>query len=141
MSKKTKTKLDVSGAAPALKHNPFGALAGAPAAPSGEPAAEAVPATAPPLAAGGLRGRVVLRRETKHRGGKAVVVVAGLAGVRGLDLPGIEQLARELKQLLGCGGSVQSVGDDHEVLVQGDHPAKVAELLRARGLRVDGVTA
>src|SRR4051812_41857546 len=119
MSKKPKPKLDVSGAAPALKHNPFGALAGVIGAvglPGSAPGqrTDSEAGALPPTAAGLLRGRVVLRRETKHRGGKAVVVISGLSGVKTLDLAGIETLARELKQELGCGGSVQLQGDAHE---------------------------
>jgi translation initiation factor 1 (eIF-1/SUI1) len=87
------------------------------------------------------RGRLVLRRETKHRGGKAVVVVAGLRANAHLAESEIATLAQHLKQQLGCGGSVERVASDTEIVVQGDQPARVAELLRARGFRVDGVTS
>jgi translation initiation factor 1 (eIF-1/SUI1) len=87
------------------------------------------------------RGRLVLRRETKHRGGKAVVVVAGLRANAHLAESEIATLAQHLKQQLGCGGSVERVASDTEIVVQGDQPARVAALLRARGFRVDGVTS
>jgi translation initiation factor 1 (eIF-1/SUI1) len=37
--------------------------------------------------------------------------------------------------------TVERVRNDTEIVVQGDQPARVAELLRARGFRVDGVTS
>jgi len=86
-------------------------------------------------------GRVVLRRETKHRGGKAVVIVSGLDQLEGFDRAAIEEFARQLKHQLGCGGTVEARDDICEIVLQGDRAAKVAELLRARGFRVDGVTA
>jgi translation initiation factor 1 (eIF-1/SUI1) len=89
---------------------------------------------------GKSRGRLVQRRETKHRAGKAVVVVAGFEQLREFDEAAIAALAKELKQALGCGGTVESRGAAREIVLQGDRPAQVAELLRARGFRVDGVT-
>jgi translation initiation factor 1 len=81
------------------------------------------------------RGRVVLRRETKHRGGKAVIIV------RGVPEAEIDSLAKQLKQKLGCGGTVERDAGEPEIVLQGDQPAKVAEWLRAEGFRVDGVTS
>jgi translation initiation factor 1 (eIF-1/SUI1) len=83
---------------------------------------------------------VVLRRETKHRGGKAVVVISGFELLRGFDLEAVGELAKRLKQALGCGGTVEENGNAREIVLQGDRAAKVAELLRAQGFRVDGVT-
>ncbi|MDB4987172.1 MAG: yciH [Myxococcaceae bacterium] len=91
--------------------------------------------------AGKSRGRLVLRRETKHRGGKPVVIVRGFAALREFDAAATELLAKELKQKLGCGGTVERDGNEPQIVLQGDQPAKVAELLRARGFRVDGVTS
>jgi translation initiation factor 1 (eIF-1/SUI1) len=129
-----------TGTSEQLKHNPFAALAGqtAPAAP--QPATPT--AAEPPRAAAPdkPRGRLVLRRETKHRGGKAVVVVTGFEAVRGFDAAAVSELAKRLKQALGCGGGVEQRDGAPEILLQGDQPAKVAELLRAQGFRVDGVT-
>ncbi len=138
MAKKEKLKVAESGSAPALKHNPFGALAGA-SAPVRE--TESADREAEPPKKPGPRGRLVLRRETKHRGGKTVVVVAGFASRPELDAAAIGELAKHLKQELGCGGAVESKNGEHELVVQGDQPARVAELLRARGFRVDGVTS
>jgi translation initiation factor 1 len=136
-----KNKLDVreAGDGPELKHNPFGALGGvsAPEAPPIVTAAVA-PASVPPDKS---RGRLILRREKKHRGGKTVVVVAGLRANAHLPESEIEKLAQHLKQQLGCGGSVERVANDTEIVIQGDQPARIAELLRAKSFRVDGVTS
>jgi translation initiation factor 1 len=117
-----------------LTHNPFAGLA--PAAPA--PVTEAAAATEssapePPV----RRGRLVLARETKHRGGKAVMIVRGFAELATWDAANIELLAKELKRALGWGGTVE----DAQIIVQGDRPAQLAEWLRAQGFRVDGVTS
>jgi translation initiation factor 1 (eIF-1/SUI1) len=162
--KKPPTAHPTSGTA-ALKHNPFAALAaraedstrtapGQPAAPTEpagptQPVAPTQPQTPARLAPeqvagparGKSRGRVVLRRETKHRGGKAVIVISGLGALPGFDLRAASELAQQLKQQLGCGGTVEERGPEREIILQGDRAAKVAELLRARGFRVDGVTS
>jgi translation initiation factor 1 len=137
--KKNKSTPRLSTEAPdKLTHSPFAGLtaragAQAPASPAELPIAPA-PAPAP---AAKSRGRLVLRRETKHRGGKAVVIVSGLDALADFDASAIEALAKECKQALGCGGTV----DGSEIVLQGDRPAEVAELLRAKGFRVAGVTA
>lgn len=119
-----------------LTHNPFAQLGGG-AAPAPNPPAEAA-APAAPAPAAASSGRLVLQRQTKHRGGKAVIIVRGFAELRGWDAAAVETLAKALKQTLGCGGTVE---DGREIVLQGDRPAQVAELLRARGFRVDGVTS
>jgi translation initiation factor 1 len=82
------------------------------------------------------RGRLVLRRETKERGGKVVVVISGLAELPGASAVMIGNLARELKAKLGCGGSF----DRQEIVLQGDRCAAVCALLEERGFSVGGVT-
>jgi translation initiation factor 1 len=81
------------------------------------------------------RGRLVLRRETKQRGGKAVIVVAGFAQLSETD-EALGELTKELKQLLGCGGTLSR---EREIILQGDNPTQIAEHLRAKGYRVVGV--
>jgi translation initiation factor 1 (eIF-1/SUI1) len=141
-TKKDKVAVHEAGQGAALKHNPFGALREAAANVDLAPAASE-PRDAPEPSTGQLksRGRLVLRRETKRRGGKAVVVVAGLRANAHLPESEIGAIAQQLKQQLGCGGTVERVSGDTELVVQGDQPARVAELLRARGFRVDGVTS
>lgn len=83
------------------------------------------------------RGRVVLRREKKGRGGKTVVVISGFAELPEFNAVEVLNLAKKLRGQLGCGGSA----DRHEILLQGDRPADVAAALRELGFRVEGVTS
>src|SRR5690349_8794261 len=105
-----KKKIDVqeAGSGAALKHNPFGALSGAsaPVAPSAPAAAVAPSAPPAPAKEPKSRGRLILRREKKQRGGKTVVIVAGLRASAHLPESEIAKIAQHLKQQLGCGGAV-----------------------------------
>lgn len=139
-SDKKKIAVPEAGVGPALKHNPFGALGGV-SAPAGTPPAPAASAATTPEREPKSRGRLILRREKKHRGGKTVVIVAGLRASAHLAESEIEKLAQYLKQQLGCGGAVERVANDTELVIQGDQPARVAELLRAKSFRVDGITS
>ena len=78
-------------------------------------------------------GRVVLRRETAHRGGKVVLVVDDFA--THLPVSVIEKLAKKLRAACGCGGTCRG----RTIELQGDQPAKVRELLEAEGFKVAGV--
>lgn len=131
MAKKPPSKVIPVGEPGKLTHNPFAGLA-----PTPRPS-DAKSEPPPPAAGAARRGRLVQARETKHRGGKAVVIVRGFCQLPGWDAAAIEQLAKELKRALGCGGTVE----DEQIIVQGDRPAQVAEWLRAQGFRVDGVTS
>jgi translation initiation factor 1 (eIF-1/SUI1) len=109
MSRENRKKIDVGGKpAPALQ-NPFAALSGIEALQNLPAAPEKVkpePPATPPKPAPKHRGRLVLRRETKERGGKTVVVVSGFTeGVPGASAVMIADLAKELKGKLGCGGT------------------------------------
>ena len=78
-------------------------------------------------------GRVVLRKEKAHRGGKPVIVASGFhAGISGDE---IVRLASDARKQLGCGGTVR----DREMEFQGDNPAAVRKVLQAAGYRVDGI--
>jgi translation initiation factor 1 (eIF-1/SUI1) len=123
-----------------------------PSAPSEQPVPVRAPTTTEPTHKGAppaarvdkvkSRGRLILRRETKHRGGKAVIIVRGFAALPEFgDETRVAELAKELKQKLGCGGTVEHGDGETEIVLQGDRAAKVAELLRAQGFRVDGVTS
>jgi translation initiation factor 1 len=140
--KKNKIAVPEAGQGSQLKHNPFDALSGI-EAPRAESPAEKIPAPAvtPEPAKAKPRGRLLLRREKKQRGGKTVVIVAGLRANAHLPESEIEKLAKYLKAQLGCGGAVERVPSDTEIVIQGDQPARVAELLRDKGFKVDGVTS
>lgn len=79
-------------------------------------------------------GRVVLRRETAHRGGKCVIVVDGFAPH--LDAEYIESLAKKLRALCGCGGSVK----ERTIELQGEQARKAREILTKEGFQVAGVS-
>lgn len=96
-------------------------------APQEEPAHSAAPE---PLC---KRGRVILRRETAHRGGKTVIVIHDFPAH--LSASEIDALARRLRHACGCGGSVK----DRCIEMQGDQPAKIRALLEGEGFQVAGV--
>ena len=79
-------------------------------------------------------GRVVLRREKAHRGGKTVIVVDDFA--THLPLSVIESVARQVRAACGCGGTVK----DRCIEVQGDQPSKIRAVLEAEGFQVAGVS-
>jgi translation initiation factor 1 len=78
-------------------------------------------------------GRVLLRRETAHRGGKTVVVVYDFA----THLPAsiVEKVAKKLRAACNTGGTVK----DRSIEIQGDQVAKVRATLEAEGFIVGGV--
>jgi len=78
-------------------------------------------------------GRVVLRKEKAHRGGKTVIVVDDFA----THLPAsvIEAMAKKLRAGCGCGGTVK----ERRIEVQGDQAAKVGAILEGEGFEVAGV--
>jgi len=78
-------------------------------------------------------GRVVLRRETAHRGGKTVIVVHDFA----THLPAsvIETIAKKVRSACGCGGTVRG----RAIEIQGDQPAKIRAVLEGEGFQVAGV--
>ena len=104
-------------------------ISGLPEGPPVLPADQA-PAAAP---AASKRGRVVLRRETAHRGGKAVLIVHDFAPH--IPASEIAALAKRLRAACGCGGTVH----EREIELQGEHVAKVRVLLESEGYQVAGV--
>lgn len=89
------------------------------------PAGPAPSAAAPPVAKG--PARAVVRMERKGRGGKEATIIEKLE----LAPAGLETWCRELKQALGCGGSV----DGDAIVLQGDLRARLEKVLVARGVR------
>jgi translation initiation factor 1 len=144
----SRRKVDVARPAVPLQSNPFAVLgeldalknlpAPAPAEPKATPTDGGLkPTLQEPKAPTRSRGRLILRREKKDRGGKVVVVVYGFAELPGANAVMIADLARRLKGKLGCGGSF----DRQEIVLQGDRAAEVCAALEAEGYRVDGVKA
>ena len=80
------------------------------------------------------RGRVVLRKETAHRGGKCVIVVDGFDS--SLDEAFLTGLLKRLRSGCGCGGTLK----ERSIELQGDHPGRIRELLVTEGFRVAGVS-
>jgi translation initiation factor 1 len=92
-----------------------------------EPTAPALaPADAEKIDFGGAT-KIVLRREKKGRGGKTATVVEGIKR----PPSALERIARDLRQALGCGASVE--GDT--IVVQGDMAARIEPWLVARGAK------
>jgi translation initiation factor 1 len=73
-------------------------------------------------------GIVRLARETKGRKGKGVTVITGL----NLGDAALQELARELKQKCGAGGTVK----EGHIEVQGEHRDALLVELRKRGFTV-----
>jgi len=85
---------------------------------------ESAEKSAPPKSDGIVR----IRRETSGRKGKGVTTISGME----LDEKAITQLAKELKQQCGTGGSVK----DFVIEIQGDHREKLRQLLEQKGFKV-----
>lgn len=109
-------RIPVSGPQEALQ-SPFAAL-DISGLPPGPPEPVASPATAP------KPGRLVFRKEKARRGGKSVVVASGFPA----EFPdeAIDGLARKVRKLLGCGGTVEG----REIVWQGDDPEKFRVAVR-----------
>lgn len=73
-------------------------------------------------------GVVRIRRETSGRKGKGVTTVSGLP----LEPKALEQMAKQLKQLCGTGGTVK----DFVIEIQGDHREKIRDTLSKQGFTV-----
>ena len=101
-------------------NNPFAALA-----PRREGLAQGRPP--PPVVEPKGPARAVVRMERKGRGGKEVTVVEGME-LKGSEL---ERWLKELKQALGCGGTIE----ERAIVLQGDHRERLRAILPARGVR------
>ena len=138
-------KVEVSRPAAPLQSNPFAMLGEVEALKNLVPEPEPKPELTAPISKLAKaepippksRGRLILRREKKDRGGKVVVVVSGFSEMPCSSAVMIADLARQLKGGLGVGGSF----DRQEIVLQGDRCADVCAALEKLGFRVDGVRA
>jgi translation initiation factor 1 len=92
----------------------------------GKPQTQCVCRQSRPLAKGD--GLVRVARETKGRKGSGVTLITGLPLAAG----GLRQLASQLKQRCGSGGTVK----DGSIEIQGDHRDILCEELKKLGYRV-----
>ncbi len=127
MAKKQKRDLASTGAGLA---NPFAALD-----PTGLPSSQTTPTPVPNHTPKPSKlGRVVLRREKAHRGGKTVIVIHDFAS--NISYRYIEMLAGRLKAACGCGGTTK----ERAIEIQGDQPGRIRDLLEQEGFQVAGIT-
>jgi translation initiation factor 1 len=132
MRPEPKKRLDTQPAQPPLAG--LGAAFSEVRLPENLPAGPTAPAPTPePQKPLWKMGRVVLRREKAHRGGKTVIVIDDFA--THLPLSVIETVAKKVRAACGCGGTVK----DRRVEIQGDQPARIRAALEAEGFEVAGV--
>ncbi len=74
------------------------------------------------------RGRLDIRRESAHRGGKVVTVVSGF---KGIGMPEKKELAKRMKTACGVGGTIK----DGQIEIHGDNREKVKEILEEAGFQ------
>ena len=121
MAREKKQRI-ATDAAPELRTNPFASLDLGPLreGPNLPPPTSPAPKKEP-------TERLLLRRSTAHRGGKTVLVLEGFSPA--WNAAKLEDLLRELKASLGCGGKV----DGHSLEIQGDQPDRLQPALESRG--------
>jgi translation initiation factor 1 len=124
-----KPRIPLSHDHPPELNNPFAGLQMDGLPPGPEPSSPVRPAARK----AGL-GRVVLRRETAHRGGKMVIVVHDFAP--SIPMSAIEELARKLRNACGCGGTTRQ----RAIELQGNQVLRIRALLEEEGFKVVGIT-
>jgi translation initiation factor 1 len=127
-----KQKLDLSPGGAGLS-NPFAALESG-GLPAGQMAEAKLSSSPDTIARPSKMGRVVLRREKAHRGGKTVIVIHDFAP--NISYGYIESLAGKIKATCGCGGTAR----ERTIEIQGDQPRRIRTLLEEEGFRVAGVS-
>jgi translation initiation factor 1 (eIF-1/SUI1) len=114
-----------TNAAPELRTNPFASLDLGPLreAPDTRTPTQSAPRKDPAES-------LLLRRSTAHRGGKIVLVLEGFS--HAWNAGKSENLLRDLKASLGCGGQING----RTIEIQGDQPDRLQPLLESRGFLV-----
>ena len=122
-------------AAPELQTNPFAALEiqGRASQKGRDPRLAGPPQHQRPGEPPGptIKKRLLLRRSTAHRGGKTVLVLEGFSPA--WNAGKLEDLLRELKASLGCGGKVEA----RTLELQGELANRLIPLLESRGFAVN----
>lgn len=123
MARESKHRI-ATEAVPAVFASPFAALKlqGRESHPEDTPA--------PPVTKPSPKERLLIRRETAHRGGKTVLVVEGFSG--SWNPARLEKLLHDLKAALGCGGKLNG----HRLEIQGEQADRLQPLLEACGFAV-----
>jgi translation initiation factor 1 len=122
-----KDKIEVTAENPFELHNPFAGLQI-----DNLPLGDSTPPL-PPAKMKTALGRVVLRKETAHRGGKIVIVIHDFAPY--ISNKSIEDLGRKLRSACGCGGTTRQ----RTIEIQGNQVDRIRSLLEEEGFRVAGV--
>lgn len=122
VAKKKKDRIVADGRDDKPFNNPFGALAALKADLPDAPAPAPEP-TPEPEKPSGPRGKVVITREKKGRGGKTVTRVARL----GLAPADLEATLDTLKRTLGCAGSIE----EGDLILSGDQTNRAADWVKA----------
>ena len=123
---KEKKRLPTDGG-PVKWASPFAALKQAPR-PATSPTKPDDESASIPTAPKKSRGRVDILRQTAHRGGKTVTVVAGFVGIGQAEK---ELLAKQMQKVCGAGGTVK----EGRIEIQGDQRDAVARILTEAGFR------
>lgn len=84
--------------------------------------------TAPPAETKPQATPLTVVTDRKGRKGKTATIIEGLT----IPEPQLQELAKELKQRLGTGGSIR----EGEILIQGDRRNDVTEILRNLGYKI-----
>ena len=124
MAREKKQRI-ATDAAPELRTNPFAALDLGPLreGPNIPPPTSPAPKKEPVE-------RLLLRRSTAHRGGKTVLVLEGFSPI--WSTAKLDDLLRELKTTLGCGGKVEA----RVLELQGELADRLIPLLETRGFAI-----
>ena len=121
MAREKKQRI-ATDAAPELRVNPFAALDIGSLREGPD-----IPGPAQPAPKKDPIERLLLRRSTAHRGGKTVLLLEGFSPA--WNATKLDNLLRELKASLGCGGKV----DGRSLEIQGDQPDRLQPALESRG--------
>lgn len=124
MAREKKQRIATDAAAE-LRTNPFASLDLGPLREGPN-----VPAAATPAPKIEPAERLLLRRSTAHRGGKTVLVLEGFSPT--WNTTKLENLLRELKASLGCGGRVEA----RTLELQGELADRLIPLLESRNFTV-----